>query len=135
MEPEMEISTAVRWEKREKICYLKNLKRTMNIFCHERWNLTNKKFCSEKMKLCLQYEGKGQSPNDIDLKLLIQLDFKKTIAPRAFFRKKEIVSYFKKWKKFLLWNDLLFYAFRNSHNRVALLHRFLSSIIGLVLWL
>ncbi|VDN53796.1 unnamed protein product, partial [Dracunculus medinensis] len=46
----------------------------------------------EKMKLCLQYEGKGQSPNDIDLKLLIQLDFKKTIAPRAFFRKKEIGS-------------------------------------------
>ncbi|EJD76094.1 integrin alpha pat-2 [Loa loa] len=44
----------------------------------------------EQMKLCMQYEGKGQSPPDIDLKLLFQLDSKKTITPRAFFRRRDL---------------------------------------------
>uniref|UniRef100_A0A1I8EW13 Integrin_alpha2 domain-containing protein n=1 Tax=Wuchereria bancrofti TaxID=6293 RepID=A0A1I8EW13_WUCBA len=38
------------------------------------------------------YEGKGQSPPDIDLKLLFQLDSKKTITPRAFFRRRDLNS-------------------------------------------
>lgn len=48
---------------------------------------------SEHMKLCMRYEGKGQSPPDIDLKLLFQLDSKKTITPRAFFRRRDLVSF------------------------------------------
>ncbi|MCP9258717.1 Integrin alpha pat-2 [Dirofilaria immitis] len=35
------------------------------------------KMACEHMKLCMKYEGKGQSPPDIDLKLLLQLDSKK----------------------------------------------------------
>lgn len=45
------------------------------------------------MKLCIKYEGKGQSPPDIDLKLLFQLDSKKTITPRAFFRRRDLVNF------------------------------------------
>ncbi|VBB28348.1 unnamed protein product, partial [Acanthocheilonema viteae] len=46
----------------------------------------------EQMKLCMKYEGKGQSPPDIDLKLLFQLDSKKIITPRAFFRRRDLNS-------------------------------------------
>uniref|UniRef100_A0A915PYQ2 Integrin alpha-2 domain-containing protein n=1 Tax=Setaria digitata TaxID=48799 RepID=A0A915PYQ2_9BILA len=46
----------------------------------------------EQMKLCMQYEGKGQSQPDIDLKLLFQLDSKKTVTPRAFFRRRDLNS-------------------------------------------
>ncbi|VDM40683.1 unnamed protein product [Toxocara canis] len=46
----------------------------------------------DKVKLCLKYEGKGQSPDDIDLKIFIQLDSKKTITPRAFFRRRDLAN-------------------------------------------
>uniref|UniRef100_A0A915C439 Integrin alpha-2 domain-containing protein n=1 Tax=Parascaris univalens TaxID=6257 RepID=A0A915C439_PARUN len=46
----------------------------------------------DKMKLCLKYEGKGQSPDDIDLKIYIHLDSKKTITPRAFFRRRDLAG-------------------------------------------
>ncbi|VDM95117.1 unnamed protein product [Thelazia callipaeda] len=43
-----------------------------------------------QVKLCMEYEGKGQSPPNIDLKLIVQLDSKKTITPRAFFRRRDL---------------------------------------------
>ncbi|MFH4978695.1 hypothetical protein AB6A40_005404 [Gnathostoma spinigerum] len=44
----------------------------------------------ETLKFCLKYNGKGQTPNDIDLKVLIQLDAKKAVSPRAFFQRKDL---------------------------------------------
>lgn len=43
---------------------------------------------SEKVKYCLQYEGKG-APNTLNLDLRIQLDAKKSTSPRAFFLRKD----------------------------------------------
>ncbi|VDK54636.1 unnamed protein product [Anisakis simplex] len=46
----------------------------------------------DQLKLCVQYEGKGQSPNDIELKVIINVDSKKTISPRAFFRRRDLAQ-------------------------------------------